>query len=50
MEVDHAFLINSMPGGTSERVEQLKVDEETTFRRVRRLIEVRGWHYKNRGG
>lgn len=42
MEEDHAFLINSMPGGASERLEQLKVDEETTFRRVRRLIEVKG--------
>lgn len=40
VEEDHAFLINSMPGGTSERVAQLKVDEDTTFRRVRRLIEV----------
>ncbi|CAM9849960.1 unnamed protein product [Pylaiella littoralis] len=41
VEEDHAFLINSMPGGASERLEQLKVDEETTFRRVRRLIELK---------
>ncbi|CAM9090882.1 unnamed protein product, partial [Scytosiphon promiscuus] len=40
VEQDHAFLINSLPGGTSGRLEQLKVDEETTFRRLRRLIEL----------
>lgn len=40
VEEDHAFLINSMPGGTTERLEQLKIDETTTFRRLRRLIEV----------
>lgn len=37
---DHAFLINSMPGGVSERLDELKVDENTTFRRLRRMIEV----------
>lgn len=41
VEEDHAFLINSMPGGTSERLEQFKVDEGTTFRRLRRLVEVK---------
>lgn len=46
MEDDHAFLINSMPGGTSERLEQFKVDEKTTFRRLRRLVEVNcHWRY-----
>ncbi|CAM9646625.1 unnamed protein product [Ectocarpus sp. 4 AP-2014] len=40
VEDDHAFLINSMPGGITERLEQLKIDETTTFRRVRRLIEL----------
>ncbi|CAM9438741.1 unnamed protein product [Ectocarpus fasciculatus] len=40
VEQDHAFLINSMPGGVTERLEQLKIDETTTFRRVRRLIEL----------
>lgn len=38
---DHAFLVKSMPGGNSERLDCLKVDEQTTFRRLRRLIEAR---------
>lgn len=37
---DHAFLINSMPGGKSERLAAFKVDEKTTFRKLRRTIEV----------
>lgn len=40
MREDHAFLVNSMPGGTSERLDRFRVDEHTTFRRLRRLVEV----------
>lgn len=38
---DHAFLINSAPGGLSSRLDQIEVDEETTFRDLRLRIEVR---------
>lgn len=37
---DHAFLIDSMPGGTTERLEGFKVDAKTTFRKLRRRVEV----------
>lgn len=37
---DHAFLVNSIPGGTSDRLDRFSVDAKTTFRKLRRLVEV----------
>lgn len=41
---DHAFVIGSVPGGISERLARFKVDEHTTFKKLRRLIEVQIKH------